>query len=517
MPADGARPPLLLRADGDARIGLGHVMRCLALGVAWRAAGGAALLLGAVESPAVRARIAAAGLGLTRLDRPHPDPADLATTRDRLAALAAAGPPRPWLALDGYPFDAEYHRAVRAAGARLLVIDDCAHLPAYAADVLLNQNLGAEQLPYRSGPDALLLLGPQYAVLRPEFRTGAPSREPAPVARRVLVTLGGGDDGGATRAVVEALGRARVDGLEVTVVVGPASPREAELAAAARASRVPVRLVRDAPNMAELMREADLAVAAGGTTAWELCALGVPSVVLVLADNQAPAAARLAALGVAVTAGPATDLVAADLGEAVVKLVFDAERRRHMSELGRLLVDGRGVDRVLAALDAVGAPGDGPPALRPAAPEDVGLLWLWANDPATRANSFSRDAIPWETHRAWYRAKLASPDSRLWLLEWRRVPVGQIRYDRVDGGTARISFAVAPGYRGRGLGTRLLALSAERACRELAVGRLEGITLARNAASARAFVAAGFAQAGEPTVDGEPCLVFARPCAAERG
>src|SRR5262245_3347577 len=138
-------PPLLIRADASVQTGAGHVMRCLALAQAWHAQGGVATFLSCDTNKTLQQRILAAGPGYIRLEKPHPDRRDLDTTLAALTGLTTqmAVQGTPWLVLDGYHFDTAYHQAIRAAGYRLLVIDDMGHLPEYAADVLLNQNLHA--------------------------------------------------------------------------------------------------------------------------------------------------------------------------------------------------------------------------------------------------------------------------------------------------------------------------------------------------------------------------------------
>ena len=153
--------------------------------------------------------------------------------------------------------------------------------------------------------------------------------------------------------------------------------------------------------------------------------------------------------------------------------------------------------------------------IRPANKDDAYCLWEWANDPLTRRNSFNPEPIPWATHEAWYAARLSSPDTRLWILEFGRLPVGQIRYDRTDASTAQISFSVAPDFRRRNLGTKLLCLSADLAGRELGVRRVEGVTFEENLGSINAFVKAGFEVAEQRKIAGHACLVFRRACRPE--
>jgi RimJ/RimL family protein N-acetyltransferase len=181
-----------------------------------------------------------------------------------------------------------------------------------------------------------------------------------------------------------------------------------------------------------------------------------------------------------------------------------------MRDLGRAMVDGRGAARVV---DFLRGEGRGL-TIRRATLDDMFQVWTWANDPLTRANSFSTRRIPWETHVRWYRSKLAAPATRLWLLESDGLPVAQIRYDRRDD-CAEIGYTVAPGQRGRGYGTHILQMTAARACRELGVPTVRGLVMTENRASMRAFEKAGFTLAGRAVENEREFVVFESTCSGD--
>jgi len=150
--------------------------------------------------------------------------------------------------------------------------------------------------------------------------------------------------------------------------------------------------------------------------------------------------------------------------------------------------------------------------IRPAGFQDAELLWLWANDPIVRANSFHPEAIPFDGHLKWYKRKVESPETRIWLLELDQVPVAQIRYDHVQGDTAEIGVSVSSEYRGKGLGTRLLQITSGMACEELNVKCLKGVVFSSNKASARAFTKAGFECVGQEFISDKLCYLFVWKC-----
>ena len=338
---------LILRVDAGTHIGAGHLMRCMALAQAWKDAGGQVIFITACQAEGLLQRLRDEEFEIKLLSKAYPDTADWNFTGGILA-----GHPDAWVVLDGYHFDEFYQRQVRKARHRLLVIDDMAHLKHYHVDVLLNQNLHAEQLQYVCEPDTLLLLGTNYILLRREFFAWKGwTREIPEVACCVLITLGGGDPENNTLKLIHALQESGTTDLEAVVVIGAGNPNASVLEKAAKQSRIPISLVRDAKNMPELMARADVAVSAGGSTAWELAYMGLPNLVLVLAENQRAIAEGLQAQGVGVNIGQPALVAEREIGNVLITLMHDTARRREMSERGRQLVDGCGAAKVVAILE----------------------------------------------------------------------------------------------------------------------------------------------------------------------
>jgi UDP-2,4-diacetamido-2,4,6-trideoxy-beta-L-altropyranose hydrolase len=337
---------LIIRADANAQMGTGHLMRCLALAQAWKAQGGQAIFITACDSNALRQRLLDEDFQVVIVERPYPDPGDWEQTSRVLAAYPGA-----WVVLDGYHFDADYQRRIKEAGHQLLVIDDMAHLDRYHADIVLNQNIHAEQLQYSCEPYTRLLLGTKYVLLRTEFLKWRGWRREIPeVARKILVTLGGGDPDNVTLKVIRALQQVDVDGVEAGVVVGANNPHYEELQFAVQDSRMPIRVESNVTNMPELMAWADIAVSAGGSTVWELAFMGLPAVVLELAKNQHDIAVALDKAGAALGLGWYTRISIAQITNSLSRLLEDRSSRFQMSQYGRVLVDGMGPDRVIKYL-----------------------------------------------------------------------------------------------------------------------------------------------------------------------
>lgn len=275
------RPPILIRADATRAIGTGHLMRCLALAQTCMSLG-SPVVFALADCPTVLAdRLTDAGARVSWL-QDGGDPTRLAELIDALAPAAVV--------IDGYQFDAGYRKVVAAAARCPVVAIDDGNLdhPLHADLVVNTSPLATPEHYRRTAPDARLMLGPAYALLRPEFtRTGRPTPT-GDAPPHLLVTFGGSDPMQLTLPVVRAL-LERLTGPEVLdVVVGGAATATEALQALADDHPNHLRLHRNPPDMAALMRCSRLAIAAAGSTLWELAYLAVPTVAVVVADNQDP-------------------------------------------------------------------------------------------------------------------------------------------------------------------------------------------------------------------------------------
>ena len=340
------KPSLVIRADAGTRQGTGHLMRCIALAEGWQAQGGQVHIVSACESEGLRQSIAQGGFRFTPVHHPFPHSADW-----HLLAPVLRDHEKAWVVLDGYHFDSTYQSRIKETGCRLLVIDDMAHLPHYYADVLLNQNIHAPDLHYRCEPYTQLLLGNRYALLRSDFLTWRDWQRDIPaVASKVLVTLGGSDPQNQTTKVIRALKYMAMNGLEALVIMGPANDQVDSLHSVVGASGVSVRLIQNPANMAELMAWADVAISAAGSTCWELMCMGVPSLMLVMAENQQPIAGKIFEAETGVNLGWYHEVTEKQIATTLYSLIHDRNQREVMSRKGRELIDGLGSQRVISAL-----------------------------------------------------------------------------------------------------------------------------------------------------------------------
>jgi UDP-2,4-diacetamido-2,4,6-trideoxy-beta-L-altropyranose hydrolase len=320
-------------------------MRCLALAQHWLERCGPVTFALAEDVPTFGLRVRSEGGGQRILAVEPGSAADADATAALAAELGAA-----WITCDGYHFGAAYQARLKASGRHLLFVDDYGHGEEYCADLVLNQNLYAEPGPYgRRSPGSDLLLGSRYALLRREFATHPVSARTVPaLAGRLLITLGGADPADFTSVALAAL--AGVDNMEALVIVGGSNPHRARIESAARALGERATVVAAVDDMPARMAWADLAVTAGGSTCWELLHMGVPALVVVLAENQVRVARAVARHAAGIDLGRSDAVDATRLGAAITELAGDQRLRHAMAHAGQALVDGRGAARVTDAM-----------------------------------------------------------------------------------------------------------------------------------------------------------------------
>jgi UDP-2,4-diacetamido-2,4,6-trideoxy-beta-L-altropyranose hydrolase len=482
------KPLAVFRCDGSAAIGGGHVRRCLTLANALGEAGWACAFAVGAETLAVIPGLAEAVDRVAVLDGPVDDePARIAEVFGESWDL---------LVVDHYRRDARFETACREWAERILVIDDLADRR-HDADLLLDQTLGRKPADYATlvAPRCRVLSGARYALIRPAFaarrRAALARREQGRPVSRILVAAGATDADNVTGIVLQGICESGLSAA-VDVVLGAGAPHRAAVATLAAAMPQRTRLHVDCENMAELMAAADIAVGAAGTTSWERCCLGLPSVVIITADNQARVAERLAAAGACVAIGRRRDIMPAMVAGPVTVLANDAGRRRAMARAAAVICDGRGVKRLLAELIPTTEVKRRAISLRPASMDDAEMMLVWQRDPRTR--QFARKPQPphRDEHYRWLAERLGDPRTIFNVILVDGQPAGVVRLDRKRiggiGEAHEVSIFVMPDLYRQGVASSGLALSRDLVPGAVLVARVKP----GNAASEALFARAGY-------------------------
>ena len=476
---------VLVRADGDARIGLGHILRTMSVADELARTGTRITYLCRAVTPWAAQLLQDRGHRVQRINLPT-DANQTADARATATLIKAEGVDT--VLLDHYDLTGPWTEAIKSTSAcKIAAFDDLA-TQTRNVDLLVDTSPGRQACAYhaRLPAHAICLAGPTYAPLRPEFALARAAEKIAlngPI--KVVISMGGSDPSGFSLTCLDALdGRADV---ALTVILSSAAPMLAETKTRVAQMAPQARLLLDRTDMAAILADADLVIGAGGTSALERCALGLPSVLAVLADNQTHNAAQLAAAGAAVVL-PA--LTQAAVRATVTPLLENATLRHQMGQAAATLCDGLGAPRVANAVFGISSD----VALRAATPEDMALIHALQSEPGARRFARTPQIPTPEEHAAWYTARLARADrDPFYIVTLDGVPCGFVRLDRLaEGDGSEVSILIAQNAQGQGVARRALGLLRLTHPKRHIVATVH----AENTASQHLFERAGYRRTG---------------------
>ena len=354
---------IVFRVDASNRMGTGHLMRCLTLAEALRERGTDLQFICRAHQGNLTELLQKQAIPVTVLPESK-RPIREKYTDDYAACLGVPqdedaeqtievlhGDRPDWLIVDHYGLDAGWEQRLRPHVARLMVIEDLANRH-HDCDLLLDQNYtkGSEDRYRKLVPEnCRLLLGPRFALLKPEYAAYRRTLRPRDgEVRRVLVFFGGSDRRNMTALTLEALSAPEFGHLEVHVVVGASNSHRVQLERQAL-SRPLTNLYGPRPHLAGLMMQSDISIGGGGATTWERMCLGLPCMVITLSENQIPVSNLLAEQGLIRLVGHAEGLGAEEIRAS---LLDEIETRQYTSrsKIGMDVCDGSGVLKVVDAL-----------------------------------------------------------------------------------------------------------------------------------------------------------------------
>ncbi len=346
------------RVDASVEIGSGHVMRCLTLARALREHGIQCAFICREHEGHLGELIKKNGFGLFLL--PTEIESDLQTDSglahsnwlhcsidmDVKQTRQVLPEKIDYLIVDHYALDARWESQMRSVCQKIVVIDDLADRE-HDCDILLDQNLGTTEGDY-SGlvpTHCIKLIGPKFALLRPDFtqwREYSLQRRKHPQLKNILVSMGGVDKDNITRQILHQLSISSLPAeCTITVIMGATAPWLEDIQNFAIKMPIATKVLVNVENMAELIANSDFAIGAAGATAWERCCLGVPSLTMVIADNQKKVAAALAEKKATILYNPSVTM------EENVQLVLDINKYKELSSASAAIVDGLGIDKVV--------------------------------------------------------------------------------------------------------------------------------------------------------------------------
>jgi UDP-2,4-diacetamido-2,4,6-trideoxy-beta-L-altropyranose hydrolase len=357
---------IVFRVDASLEIGTGHVMRCLTLADEFKERGSQCYficrphkgnLLELIEQRGHRALTLPELVPdekpiLSDTDHAHwlgTDWATDASQTQELLRIELGSESADWLVIDHYALDVQWEQALRPKAKSIMVIDDLADRT-HDCELLLDQNLGRKHEDYADllVGETIKLIGPKYALLRPEFALlrfqSLARRISKPQLRQLLITMGGVDKENATSQILNALKACQLPAdLHIVVVMGPYAPWLEQVQALSTELPWHTEVLVGVNNMPQLMTDSDLAIGAAGSTSWERCCLGLPTIQVALAHNQVPIANVLA------EAGAAWMLPVDAIAEALPKMLTDisaSDKLQTLTKICSTITEGKGASLV---------------------------------------------------------------------------------------------------------------------------------------------------------------------------
>lgn len=472
---------LVFRADGNSEIGLGHLYRLIAI---------ANMLSDRHDCIFVTRESSTQSVIPTKY---NVHSIDTMGTDDEVFYIQEHFPANNHLlVIDGYDLQAAYQQKLKAAGYKIVFLDDMLGGEQYA-NVILNPSLGIKRKDYPG--IASLGLGPQYAPIRPMFLEKS-RQEGFPVIHgkpsRVFICLGGADALGFTEVFIEML--MKMEGVRCIDVVAGAGNTKLLDQKGKFSDLINFHFNLSEQEMIELMEACDLAITSASTIAYEVCSLRRPLMIGWYADNQERLYNGLVEQELAYGLGNLNVVSSEQLMDQIIQGL--AEDYASQLEQQAKVFDGNNQQRIETLITPLLIQF----TLRELSANDVHLLYEWVNDEAVREASIASGNIEFKDHEKWFNHKLASTKTHIFIAEIEGKPVGQIRFDR-EQGYFMIDYSIAKSHRGKGLGKMLISLGVQRLCGIHDNAKIKAVVKLSNTSSKRVFEKMGFVKLPEKEDD----------------
>ncbi len=450
---------IFFRADGNAQIGLGHVIRSLALAAMLKEKFDIVFL---IRNPDKKVNSEIQQYTDQIIALPETD-----SYTDEANFIKEQGYVKPddIIVLDGYQFTTLYQEILRNMGCKIVSIDDL-HSTYFMSDLVVNHAGGVRPENYHSGAYTQYAIGPKYVLLREAFFKEYPSTK----ANTTFVCLGGADPDNRTLEVLKVLAEKKLTA-KIDLVLGSQNLHRQRLEKYINESNLLVNIHENlgAAAMAELMANSKYGITSASGIAYEYAAISGGLFVIQTVGNQKRIFDHL------ITNGLAEKFENVDKSVNLHTLI-DQQKK---------LFDGKSPERFVKLFEELKT--EFVLKIRKANYQDLKQYFNWANDPDTRQASYNTDPISLDAHSEWYEKKLKDQGTFLYVLSDEKYDFGQIRFD-IKQGEAIISYSLDKRFRGKGYGTLLLKLGIEQFCTDHQGGEpIVGFVKKDNVASNKSF------------------------------
>jgi len=335
------------RCDASPQIGLGHFMRCFALAEHLKENHWKVAFIMTETTLMAKEYLESANIELYFEPHKCASSRDVNWTREILKERKAT-----WVVIDGYVFDESYWGALGRSNFKTMVIDDEGTNEPWEPDLILNQNIHATREIYPKVKDsAKTLFGSRHALLRRQFRTMDSGAQKKSAKKQILITFGGGNHIETFYQVLDACVSIKNSEVEFLILLGGHIPYREKIKERCKAFQSSYRIIDYCKEISQLIKDSYLAISGSGSTCWEFCCLGLPSILITFADNQIPIARAIQQEGAGIYLSPHKNLSKDKLQTELNRLIQNSGERNKMSKKATCLVDGKGVQRVQQLLE----------------------------------------------------------------------------------------------------------------------------------------------------------------------
>jgi UDP-2,4-diacetamido-2,4,6-trideoxy-beta-L-altropyranose hydrolase len=325
---------VIFRVDASKDIGIGHLMRCLALSEELIRRKHNCFFLSKVDNNELINRIEKNNIIY------HKIPSNFSLQADLEMLLKISNENDiDWVITDHYGITSQYIKEIKNKNLRVLSIDDSAQIH-YYSDIIVNQNIGAEKLVYSSEKYSKFLLGTKYIILRDELlqRNKRPMKNKV---EKILVMFGGADPDNVTLKILKMLETLN-ENIQFLIVAGPANQFNNYILNYLKNCKMDIKYLRNQKKMSEVYLQSDVAISAGGTSCYELAYFGIPSIIISIADNQIKVAQELENRNISLYLGRKNEIKSKKLLNNIKLLINNNLIRQNMSDNAKKLIDGKG-------------------------------------------------------------------------------------------------------------------------------------------------------------------------------
>jgi UDP-2,4-diacetamido-2,4,6-trideoxy-beta-L-altropyranose hydrolase len=454
------RDKVMIRVDGSNAIGLGHIVRCIALAHMIKELFQVHFFSKEIPESIIN-NIVLSGFEFTKIE-------DETSFFERISGHEI-------LVLDNYFFDTSYQKKLKeTTGCKLVCIDDL-HDKEFYADLIINHAPGVIEKDYKAQPYTQFALGLDYALLRSGFLKEAQNPNKEAEIETVFVCFGGSDIRNITSKCLSVLTEMK-EIKKIIVVLGVSFQSTLEVINIAQSvKKVELHQGIDEKKMIELLKKSDLAIVPSSSILLETISVGCKVISGMYVENQKFIYQYYKTLNLIIDAGK----FEVDSIKKAVELSFESKFNSIKSIDG---FSGQRIKKMFFALNV---------NLRNLVEKDCQLMFNWANDPDVRNNAFQSENIIWKNHLDWFMDKMNNPNSQIYILERNGVSIGQIRFDK-EKDYWKIDYSIDRNYRGLGMGTNIVKLGIKKI-----QGELKAWVKSNNMASRKVFENLGFRDVGK--------------------